>query len=91
MRCAVASNRRNLELRSLAEVDRRRAPLDPPSQRAKQPSRGGSMAVYPSTSGFPRELELMWREETMVASKACPSFGVPTDEKSRPGYCRYGL
>ena len=71
---------------SPAEVDRRRAPLDSLPQRAKQPSSGGAMAVYSSTSGFLSQLPLMWNEETMVSSKVGPSFVAPTDEKSMLKY-----
>ena len=76
---------------SPAEVDRRRAPLDSLPQRAKQPPSGGATTAYSSTSGFPRELPSMWREETAVSSEAGPSFAARTDGKSTLRYYRYGL
>ena len=90
-RCTLMDNRRNVKFGTLAKAGKCRAPLGSLPQRAKHPSSGGSMAAYSSTSGFPRELELMWREESMVSFKAGPSFVVLTEAKSRIGYYGYGL
>ena len=79
--CTAKGNHRNMKFCSLAEADKRRAPLDSLSRRARQKPSGGSRFVYLSTFGLPHELPLTWREATMESSDAGPSFVAPTDEE----------
>ena len=76
-RCAVTGNRRNVKFASLVAVDERQSPPGWLSQRSKQSSSGGAMAVFSSSLGLPRELPLMWSPRAMSQTKVGPSFSAP--------------
>ena len=78
---SASANHRNAKRASLANVDVLKSQLESLSQRLKQPSAGGDMAVYSSNTGAKRDLPPLWSPRTMRVHGVGPSVTVSADEE----------